>query len=51
MKKIKMCLNEVFGPILAVSRGLGSFVTVLVCWQIDFIYNQFSKLFCKTSEF
>ena len=27
------------------SRGLGSFVAASVFWQIDFLYNRFSKLF------
>ena len=31
------------------SRGLGSFIATLVCWQIDFLYNQFSNLFCAKS--
>ena len=32
--------------------GLGFFVAASVCWQIDFLYNQFSKLFlCKTNGF
>ena len=32
------------------SRGLGSFVSASVCWQIDFLYKQFLKLLRKEQQ-